>query len=525
MYIKEINIDSFGSLINKSIKLDDGFNMIYGPNESGKSTLMAFVVFAFYGTKIKKNKDKLTFKERYMPWNSNQMSGEVVFVFNGNTYSLKRIYSSLQKDVSLYCVETGENIADRSILDDVGGYFFGVSAETFCKTVFLNSFSGDISGEKSGEIHTRLTNLFESGEEEVSYREISDIITNEILSLSSAKRKEAVIPTITQKLDSLKVKLQNRKALVQEVNSLKETNSNLKLQINDISNKLNILNEQKNELSDTELPAIGRLPLLIYITNAILLILSIIMVFINPVISVILSVLLVGGLVFAFCTQYSLRKSINDEQKRKLFTIKQINDKIYVLKDKLSSLNLEKAVIEERIKNISFEDTDNIEYSIQILKTELENANIRLSALKIAQSALDNAYSDIKKLFSPELARQTGEIFNLITNGKYGSLIIDDMFLVNVREQNGFVNSAYLSRGTYEQVYLSLRLALANMIFQSENVPVFLDDAFSYYDIKRFELATDYLIKLSCSKQIIFSTCRHDEYIKLKERNIKIIEF
>ncbi len=525
MYIKEINIDSFGCFNNKSIKLGDGFNMIYGPNESGKSTLMAFVVFAFYGAKIKKNKDKLTFKERYMPWNNKQMSGEVVFVFNENTYSLKRMQSSLKKDVCLYCIETGESITDRSILDDVGGYFFGVSAETFYKTVFLNSFSGDISGEKSGEIHTRLTNLFESGEEEVSYREISDIITNEILSLSSTKRKEAVIPNITQKLDALNRELQNRRLFEEQANRLKDANSNLEVKINDVSKKIDILNEQKNEQNDEIISENGSLPLFIYIANAVLLILSVIMVFINPVISLVLSILLFIGVGYAFYTQYSLRIKLNNERERKLFTIKEINDKIYVLKDELSSLKLEKAVIEERLKNNSYNDIDNISYDIQRLNSDLKNANTRLLALKIAQNALDSAYLDIKKLFSPELAKQTGEIFGLITDGKYGSLIIDDMFSVNVREQNGYINSAYLSRGTYEQIYLSLRLALANMIFPMESVPVFLDDAFSYYDTKRLELAIDYLLKLSCSKQIIFSTCRHDEYIKLKERNVNIIDF
>lgn len=525
MYIKEINIDSFGCFNNKSIKLENGFNMIYGPNESGKSTLMAFVVFAFYGVKIKKNKEKLTFKERYMPWNSKQMSGEVVFVFNENTYSLRRTQASVKKEVTLYCIETGESITDRSILDNVGGYFFGISAETFYKTVFLNAFSGDISGEKSGEINTRLTNLFESGEEEVSYREISDIITNEILSLTSTKRKDAVIPNITQKLDALNSELKNRKLFEEEATRLKDTKSKLEAKINDISKKIEILNVERDKQDKDEFPESGSLPLSIYIANAILLVSSVIMAFINPVISVIFSVLLVVGMGYSIYTQYSFKKMINAKRERKLFTIKEINDKIYVLKDELSSVNLEKAVIEERLKNNSYNNTDNIDYDIRRLNNNLQCANTRLKALEIAKTALDSAYTDIKKLFSPELARQTGEIFGLITDGKYDSLLIDDMFSVNVREQNGYVNSAYLSRGTYEQVYLSLRLALINMIFREENAPVFLDDAFSYYDINRFELAINYLLKLSCSKQIIFSTCRHDEYIKLKEKNINIIDF
>ena len=148
MFIKQINIDSFGCLTNKQIDFSRGFNVIYGPNESGKTTVMAFIVFAFYGTKIKKKNTSLAFKEKYTPWNSGIMSGEIIFEHADATYSLKRTYSGEKKEITLFCLDTGDNITDRAILDDVGGYFFKVGAESFYKTVFLSSPSADISGEK-----------------------------------------------------------------------------------------------------------------------------------------------------------------------------------------------------------------------------------------------------------------------------------------------------------------------------------------------------------------------------------------
>ena len=47
--INKIKINSYGKLKEKEIKLKDGINIIYGKNESGKSTLLNFIVNSFYG--------------------------------------------------------------------------------------------------------------------------------------------------------------------------------------------------------------------------------------------------------------------------------------------------------------------------------------------------------------------------------------------------------------------------------------------------------------------------------------------
>ena len=51
MIIKKINVKSFGKLKNKEIELKDGLNIIYGENESGKSTTMAFIKSMLFGRK------------------------------------------------------------------------------------------------------------------------------------------------------------------------------------------------------------------------------------------------------------------------------------------------------------------------------------------------------------------------------------------------------------------------------------------------------------------------------------------
>ena len=49
MIIREIRIDSFGSLRNRTVTFTDGLNLVEGKNESGKTAMAAFIKFMLYG--------------------------------------------------------------------------------------------------------------------------------------------------------------------------------------------------------------------------------------------------------------------------------------------------------------------------------------------------------------------------------------------------------------------------------------------------------------------------------------------
>ena len=75
MKINKIKINSYGKLKNKEINLENNLNIIYGENESGKSTLLKFILNIFYGaSRNKKGRDISDF-EKYKPWDSEEYSG------------------------------------------------------------------------------------------------------------------------------------------------------------------------------------------------------------------------------------------------------------------------------------------------------------------------------------------------------------------------------------------------------------------------------------------------------------------
>ena len=61
-----------------------------------------------------------------------------------------------------------------------------------------------------------------------------------------------------------------------------------------------------------------------------------------------------------------------------------------------------------------------------------------------------------------------------------------------------------MSKGTMEQIYLSLRLAAADIIFENERKPMLLDDAFVAYDNKRMAMTLSSLFQ-TVEQAVIFS--------------------
>ena len=73
MYIKKLQINNFGKLKDKKIELSNDINIIYGKNESGKSTLLKFITSMFYGANKNKNGKRISDYEKYTPWDERRI--------------------------------------------------------------------------------------------------------------------------------------------------------------------------------------------------------------------------------------------------------------------------------------------------------------------------------------------------------------------------------------------------------------------------------------------------------------------
>ena len=146
------------------------------------------------------------------------------------------------------------------------------------------------------------------------------------------------------------------------------------------------------------------------------------------------------------------------------------------------------------------------------LEGELSRRRLEYDALSAAMDALTQAGARLQERFSPELNRLTGLYMARLTGERYSAVSLS-------RELEGFVraeedvlprSALYLSRGTADQLYLALRLAVCSLCLP-ERPPIFLDDALSSFDDVRLEGALELLWELSGKQQILLFTCQKRE--------------
>ena len=119
-------------------------------------------------------------------------------------------------------------------------------------------------------------------------------------------------------------------------------------------------------------------------------------------------------------------------------------------------------------------------------------------AYRLAHLALSEAGAGLRDTLSPKLSEYSGEVMGVLTDGKYTSLGVDrDMELTFFPDGgNGTAvtrESKYMSAGTLDAAYISLRMALINLLYRKGLPPVVFDESFARFDDNRLAAAMGYL--------------------------------
>ncbi|MGG4265001.1 AAA family ATPase [Peribacillus simplex] len=132
--------------------------------------------------------------------------------------------------------------------------------------------------------------------------------------------------------------------------------------------------------------------------------------------------------------------------------------------------------------------------------------------LAIAKSLLSKTLDRYKRERLPKVIADAERHFSFLTNGSYRKIILDQSGEgIWVQRSDGLsFRVEEVSRGTAEQIYVSLRLALADHTFENDSFPLIIDDSFVNFDEERTKRTLELLKKVSEKRQIFFFTChRH----------------
>lgn len=206
MTINSLELRSFGKFSNETLTLTDGFNVIYGSNGAGKTTITDFIRLMLYGScgsersrDISKNP-----RRKYLPWNGTPMSGAMTFEHDGHSYILSRNFGKTPSadKVSLFDVTDGKELPSKSS-DNFGLRFFGMELDEFERTVFVGTpvFDSDYSGTA---LAAKISNLSISGDEDISEETVLKRLSSAKEALISKSGKKGIITDAESRLEKLR---------------------------------------------------------------------------------------------------------------------------------------------------------------------------------------------------------------------------------------------------------------------------------------------------------------------------------
>ena len=266
MRIKNIKVNAYGNIENKDINLEEGINIIHGANESGKSTLLNYIISIFYGISRNKDGKALSDYEKYKPWNSNEFSGRISYKLeNGEKYEIFRDFN--KKNPKIYNDKL-EDISDRFETDKKDGSKFfieqmGIDKQMYLSTVVSTQEEVRLDEKNQNMLIQKIANLAGTGEDNVSYKKaltkLQEKIRDEIGTNKTSQKPvniiEKEITEINNKITETE-KYRNRKYEIDEekeqiLSELKELEQQKQI-LQELQNSMKSEEETKNRLEIRE---------------------------------------------------------------------------------------------------------------------------------------------------------------------------------------------------------------------------------------------------------------------------------
>jgi len=196
------------------------------------------------------------------------------------------------------------------------------------------------------------------------------------------------------------------------------------------------------------------------------------------------------------------------------------NAEIIRITGQLQQLQLRAGQCLGQIEALGQEET--LRQQLEAVETRIAKLTDFYEATVLALFHLEQAVLQLQQRFAPQLTAKAQELFAALTVGLYDRLLLDQQLQVQAGAENedGLHAARWRSNGTVDQLYLALRLAMAQQLTPS--APLVLDDALVRFDDTRHSAAMKLLQQQSAEKQILLFTCQTREGAYSPESIIEI---
>lgn len=206
MVIQSIQLWAFGRIGEESWTFSPGVQVIYGENESGKTTLMDAFQMAFYGSDRRTEDPRTNLRKHYLSDREGESRVQVrLRTRAGKSLRLDRTFGRTQaRDrVSFIDEETGKEIPlERS--QEPGAFLFDMDAETFRRTLFIDSGAGPMASDRGRDsLQEKIGRMASSGQEDLSLSAVMKGLEEEAGSLRSKSGHRGLLVDLEKERDRL----------------------------------------------------------------------------------------------------------------------------------------------------------------------------------------------------------------------------------------------------------------------------------------------------------------------------------
>lgn len=515
MQIYELLLKNFGKFHNRRIDLEDGINLIHGENESGKSTIHTFIKGMLFG--IERGRGRAAQNDvysTYEPWeNPNFYSGTLKFASGGKHFRIERNFDKYSKKAELICEEDGEVL---SIEDgDLQMLLGDMDVDRYENTVSMSQRNAQMGDSIVAELKNYATNYYTSGNGEIDL--------NGALEQLKA-RKKLLENEIRMEMAG---KQQKREKLEQEVSFVWRDVHHLEEELERIEEELAYRLEKDEEkrkerqkeeehgkgVMDEIRPEKWRIHPVEILVFALVIVIPVIL-FSRPWNYLVAIVLFLASGLYVWNRMKVGKKQIKTEPEIILEEITQEEEKIPIEK-----LRWEKSHVaaELKEKKIQYENLGEQLAELDEINEHSRECEMKRQAVQMASDRLEVLSEEMRGYLKRDLNEKASAIICEITGGRYKRLVADEKLHVSLLTDDKRVEIEQVSRGTVEQIYLALRMAVGELLCEEE-MPVILDDTFVYYDEERMLQTLRWLEEHK--KQVIIFTCQKREEQVMREAGI-----
>lgn len=534
MKIDKLHLQDFGQFHDKDITLAPGMNIICGANEAGKTTTKDFIVGMLYGMEDPSDTTGFAGYEKRKPINGEAYAGSMEVKTEQGEFLVERNFLRTQKSLAVKDLDTGREITPQNP-DTLVGTLIQTDKSTYMNTLCVGQMELATDRAIADKLNDYIVNMASTRAGDVDAVHAIDELRQ--------KKQEFSNKELEEKEQELTAKLQLDRDFDAEIEAVREEYKQVeaskgkkkeeKLQFTPI--KKPSVEEEEPEEAETEPeeeePLTGRdkdLKMLQQMGNRSILDNAFVILFIGLLIIALFVgiayvipinipqlkmgimgfgiLLVVITMIQVFSRRAKLYRLLEEMEIEQGFEDAKAEAAVSRTEDD-AEWTQKLAALRSKEENIIEQRKEQETYLVEInkLKEQIAANNVENAALDLAIRTIQDLSEEIYDSFGSVLNEQVSALVRRITNDKYTEVRIDDQLKVMVKSGNSYISMDYLSTGTIEQIYLALRLSIANVLI-AEDLPIIIDDIFVTYDYQRLYDTLSCLNEYLNRQIILFTT-------------------